>query len=167
MLNAAIEDPNPYLFFEHKALYRSHSEKIFNDYYTTEVGKARVVTSGDDMTIVTYGMGVYWATKASEKFNNISIEVIDLRTLQPWDKETVEESIKKTNKVIILHEDCITGGIGAEISAWISEKCFESLDGPILRAGGLDTPVPFRKELEENFMPAERLHDQILRLSKY
>ena len=167
LLNSAIEDPNPYLFFEHKALYRSHSEKIFNDYYTTEVGKARVVTSGDDMTIVTYGMGVYWATKASEKFNNISIEVIDLRTLQPWDKETVEESIKKTNKVIILHEDCITGGIGAEISAWISEKCFESLDGPILRAGGLDTPVPFRKELEENFMPAERLHDQILRLSKY
>ena len=167
LLNAAIEDPNPYLFFEHKALYRSHTEKVFDDYYTTEVGRARIVEKGDDMTIITYGMGVHWAREASEKFPQTSVEIIDLRTLQPWDKEAVKESVVKTNKVIVLHEDSITGGIGAEISAWISEKCFESLDGPVLRVGGLDTPIPFRKELEDNFMPLNRLHDQILKLISY
>ena len=167
LLNAAIEDPNPYLFFEHKALYRSHTEKVFDDYYTTEVGRARIVEKGDHMTIITYGMGVHWAREASEKFPQTSVEIIDLRTLQPWDKEAVKESVVKTNKVIVLHEDSITGGIGAEISAWISEKCFESLDGPVLRVGGLDTPIPFRKELEDNFMPVNRLHDQILKLISY
>ena len=167
LLNAAIEDPNPYLFFEHKALYRSHSEKVFEDYYTTEVGKAKIIKSGEDITVVTYGMGVHWAREASKKYDNISLDIIDLRTLQPWDKESVEKSVLKTNKVIVLHEDCVTGGIGAEISAWISENCFEHLDAPIVRVGGLDTPVPFRKELEENFMPIERLHKQILKLSKY
>ena len=167
LLNAAIEDPNPYLFFEHKALYRSHSEKVFEDYYTTEVGKAKIIKSGEDITVVTYGMGVHWAREASKKYDNISLDIIDLRTLQPWDKESVEKSVLKTNKVIVLHEDCVTGGIGAEISAWISENCFEHLDAPIVRVGGLDTPVPFRKELEENFMPIERLHKQIIKLSKY
>lgn len=167
LLNAAIEDPNPYLFFEHKALYRSHSEKVFEDYYTTEVGKAKIIKSGEDITVVTYGMGVHWAREASKKYDNISLDIIDLRTLQPWDKESVEKSVLKTNKVIVLHEDCVTGGIGAEISAWISENCFEHLDAPIVRVGGLDTPVPFRKELEENFMPIERLHKQILKLIKY
>jgi 2-oxoisovalerate dehydrogenase E1 component len=167
LLNAAIEDPNPYLFFEHKALYRSHSEKIFDDYYTTEVGRARIVEKGDDLTIVTYGMGVQWAREATEKFPQTSVEIIDLRTLQPWDKDAVKESVVKTNKVLVLHEDSITGGIGAEISSWISEKCFESLDGPVLRVGGLDTPIPFRKELEDNFMPVKRLHDQISRLISY
>ena len=167
LLNAAIEDPNPYLFFEHKALYRSHTEQVFDDYYTTEVGKAKIVSKGDDMTIVTYGMGVHWAQGAKEKYDNISIEIVDLRTLQPWDKETVKESVVKTNKVIVLHEDSITGGIGAEISAWISENCFESLDGPVLRVGGLDTPIPFRKELEDNFMPLDRLNRQISKLINY
>ena len=167
LLNAAIEDPNPYLFFEHKALYRSHGEKVFEGYYTTEVGKAKIIKSGEDITVVTYGMGVHWAREASKKYDNISLDIIDLRTLQPWDKESVEKSVLKTNKVIVLHEDCVTGGIGAEISAWISENCFEHLDAPIVRVGGLDTPVPFRKELEENFMPIERLHKQILKLFKY
>ena len=167
LLNAAIEDPNPYLFFEHKALYRSHSEKIFDDYYTTEVGRARIVEKGDDMTIITYGMGVHWARESAKKFPKTSIEILDLRTLQPWDKEAVKESVIKTSKVIVLHEDSITGGIGAEISAWISEKCFESLDGPVLRVGGLDTPIPFRKELEDNFMPIQRLHDKISHLVGY
>ena len=167
LLNAAIEDPNPYLFFEHKALYRSNTDQVFDDYYTTEVGKAKVVSKGDDMTIVTYGMGVHWALDAQEKYDNTSIEIIDLRTLQPWDKETVKESVVKTNKVIVLHEDSITGGIGAEISAWISENCFESLDGPVLRLGGLDTPIPFRKELEDNFMPVDRLYRKISKLIKY
>ena len=167
LLNAAIEDPNPYLFFEHKALYRSHKEEIFDDYYTTEVGRARVVEKGDDMTIITYGMGVHWARESAKKFPKTSIEILDLRTLQPWDKEAVKESVIKTSKVIVLHEDSITGGIGAEISAWISEKCFENLDGPVLRVGGLDTPIPFRKELEDNFMPIQRLHDKISHLVGY
>ena len=119
------------------------------------------------MTIVTYGMGVHWARESSKKFPKTSIEIIDLRTLQPWDKEAVKESVIKTNKVIVLHEDSITGGIGAEISAWVSEKCFESLDGPVLRVGGLDTPIPFRKELEDNFMPIKRLHNKISHLVGY
>ena len=167
LLNAAIEDPNPYLFFEHKALYRSHSEKIFNDYYTIEIGNARIINKGEDISIITYGMGVYWAKVVLKSFSNISIEIIDLRSLQPWDKETVKNSVIKTSKVIILHEDCLTGGIGAEISAWITENCFESLDGPILRVGGLDTPVPFRKELEDNFMPKDRLKRKINKLLSY
>ena len=140
---------------------------IRDSYYTTEVGKAKIVSKGDDMTIVTYGMGVHWALDAQEKYDNTSIEIVDLRTLQPWDKETVKESVIKTNKVIVLHEDSITGGIGAEISAWISENCFESLDGPVLRVGGLDTPIPFRKELEDNFMPLDRLYRQISKLINY
>ena len=164
LLNAAIEDPNPYLFFEHKALYRSHKEKIFDDYYTTEVGKARLVSTGDDLTIVTYGMGVSWSVDVMEGFQGKTADIIDLRTLQPWDKDAVADSVKKTNKVIIVHEDTITGGIGAEISAWITENHFEHLDGPVMRVGGLDTPVPFRKELEENFMPNSRLKGKIEKL---
>ena len=163
-MNAAIEDPNPYLFFEHKALYRSHKEKIFDDYYTTEVGKARLVNTGDDLTIVTYGMGVSWSVDVMEGIQGKTADIIDLRTLQPWDKDAVADSVKKTNKVIIVHEDTITGGIGAEISAWITENYFEHLDGPVMRVGGLDTPVPFRKELEENFMPNSRLKGKIEKL---
>ena len=164
LLNASIEDPNPYLFFEHKALYRSHKEKIFDDYYTTEVGKARLVSNGDDLTIVTYGMGVSWSIDAMNEIQGKTADIIDLRTLQPWDKDAVADSVKKTNKVIIVHEDTITGGIGAEISAWITENHFEHLDGPVMREGGLDTPVPFRKELEENFMPNSRLKGKIEKL---
>ena len=164
LLNASIEDPNPYLFFEHKALYRSHKEKIFDDYYTTEVGKARLVSTGDDLTIVTYGMGVSWSIDAMNEIQGKTADIIDLRTLQPWDKDAVADSVKKTNKVIIVHEDTITGGIGAEISAWITENHFEHLDGPVMREGGLDTPVPFRKELEENFMPNSRLKGKIEKL---
>ena len=164
LLNAAIEDPNPYLFFEHKALYRSHKEKIFDDYYTTVVGKARLVSTGDDLTIVTYGMGVSWSVDVMEGIQGKTADIIDLRTLQPWDKDAVADSVRKTNKVIIVHEDTITGGIGAEISAWITENHFEHLDGPVMRVGGLDTPVPFRKELEENFMPNSRLKGKIEKL---
>ena len=167
LLNAAIEDPNPYLFFEHKALYRSNKEKIYDDYYTSEVGKAKIISAGSDLTIITYGMGVHWAVDIAKKFTDHSIEIVDLRTLQPWDKETVKESVEKTNKTIIIHEDTITGGIGAEISAWITENCFSSLDGPVLRVGGLDTPVPFRKELEENFMPLSRVEEKINMLLRY
>ena len=167
LLNASIEDPNPYLFFEHKALYRSHKEMVFDDYYTTEVGKAKLVSQGKDLTIVTYGMGVHWAVNTMDELKNISADIIDLRTLQPWDKQAVSDSVKKTNKAIIIHEDCLSGGIGAEISAWITENCFQSLDGPVMREAGLDTPVPFRRELEENFMPELRIKNKILQLLNY
>lgn len=166
LLNAAIEDPNPYLFFEHKALYRSHSQEIADDYYTTEVGKAALAAKGEELSIVTYGMGVHWALAAIHELQ-IDADVVDLRTLLPWDKETVRSSVQKTNKVLVLHEDTITGGIGAEISAWISEHCFESLDAPVMREGSLDTPVPFTKTLEENFLPQKRLLEKLQALKAY
>lgn len=167
MLNAAIEDPNPYLFFEHKALYRSISETIPNEYYTTEIGKAKLVSVGNDISIITYGIGVHWAKEIIEDSNNISADILDLRTLLPWDKEAVMQTVIKTSRVIIVHEDCLTGGIGSEIAAWISENCFEYLDAPVLRAGSLDTPVPFSANLEENFLPKKRLKDKIEMLLKY
>ena len=144
-----------------KALYRSHKEMVFDDYYTTEVGKAKLVEEGNDITIVSYGMGVHWSKDAMKNISNYSADIIDLRTLQPWDKEAVRKSVEKTNKIIIVHEDSITGGIGAEISAWVTENCFSYLDGPVMRVGGLDTPIPFRKELEENFMPTDRIEEKI------
>ena len=123
LLNAAIEDPNPYLFFEHKYLYRSLSEVIPDDYYTVEVGKAALTTEGDDVSIITYGMGVHWAKEAVASLENVTADILDLRTILPWDKEAVAQTIKKTNKVIVLHEATMTGGVGAEIAAWISENC--------------------------------------------
>ena len=167
MLNAAIEDPNPYLFFEHKALYRSHSQEIPVDYYTTPIGKAVLASTGDDITIVTYGMGVHWALDAINTLEGISADIVDLRTLLPWDKECVEASVKKTNKVLVLHEDTMIGGVGAEISAWISENCFEHLDAPVMREASLDTPVPFSKPLEENFLPQKRLIEKLKALATY
>ncbi|MCO6359917.1 alpha-ketoacid dehydrogenase subunit alpha/beta [Roseivirga pacifica] len=167
LLNAALEDPNPYLFFEHKALYRSHTQEIPDDYYTTEVGKAALASEGNDLTIVTYGMGVHWALEAISQLEGITADIVDLRTLLPWDKEAVKESVSKTNKVLILHEDTLTGGIGAEIAAWISENCFEFLDAPVMREASLDTPVPFTKTLEENFLPQKRLLEKLKSLSEY
>lgn len=167
LLNSSIEDPNPVLFFEHKALYRSMYEEIPDDYYTTEIGKANIIQEGKDITIITYGMGVRWAKKVLKEFTNISIEIIDLKTLLPWDKNCIKNSTIKTGKVLILHEDCITGGIGAEISAWITENCFEYLDGPIVRVGGLDSPVPFNSHLEKKFLPESRLKIKIQYLINY
>jgi len=159
MLTAAIEDPNPVMFFEHKALYRSISEKIPDDYYTVDTGKARLVKEGGDVTIVTYGMAVHWALnilkESAEGGLNVSADLIDLRILLPWDKETVEESVKKTGKVIVVHEDTLTGGIGGEIVAHISEHCFQYLDAPVMRSASLDTPIPFATALEENFFQKE------------
>jgi len=166
LLNAAIEDPNPVMYFEHKALYRSIEEDIPDDYYTIELGKANLITEGEDVTIITYGMGVIWA-KVILRSKNISADLIDLRTLLPWDQQTIEESVKKTGKVIILHEDTLTGGIGGEISAWITENYFEYLDAPILRAAGLDTPVPFAGALENNFLPKERFNSMLDLILKY
>ncbi len=167
LLNAAIEDPNPYLYFEHKLLYRSIKEEIPDDYYTVEVGKAKTVVEGGDISIITYGMGVHWAKEVAESLPDINAEIIDLRTLLPWDKDAVEATVKKTNRVLVLHEDTLTGGIGAEISAWINENCFNHLDAPVMRVASLDTPIPFMPALESNFLPKGRLKKKIEELVNY
>ena len=167
LLNAAIEDPNPVLFFEHKGLYRSIKEEIPSDYYTVEIGKAAIVSEGKDFTIITYGAGVYWAKEALTKFPEASAEIIDLRTLLPLDTESIYTAVKKTGKVIVLHEDCMMGGIGGELAALISENCFEYLDAPVIRVASLDTPVPFAVALEEQFLPKERLISAISSLLNY
>ncbi len=167
LLTAAIEDQNPVLFFEHKALYRSLSQEIPDDYYTVEPGKGKVVRSGEDVSVVTYGMGVQWAKKLAEDLENIDIEIIDLLTLIPWDKELVKETVSKTGKLLILHEDVLTGGIGAEISAWVSEYCFNLLDAPVVRVASLDTPVPFIQPLENNFLANTRLLNKITELADF
>ncbi|SIS97621.1 alpha-ketoacid dehydrogenase subunit alpha/beta [Belliella pelovolcani] len=166
LLNAAIEDPNPFMYFEHKALYRSISEDIPDDYYTIEVGKAKLVAEGEELSIITYGMGVHWAKSAIEEMG-IEAAILDLRTLLPWDKDAVRDTVSKTGKVIFLQEDCLTGGIGGEICAWISEHCFEMLDAPVMREGSLDTPVPFAPSLEKNFLPLERFKSKLLALRNY
>ena len=167
LLNAAIEDPNPVLFFEHKGLYRSIKEEIPSDYYTVEIGKAAIVSEGKDFTIITYGAGVHWAKEALTKFPDTSAEIIDLRTLLPLDTESIYTAVKKTGKVIVLHEDCMMGGIGGELAALISENCFEYLDAPVIRVASLDTPVPFAVALEEQFLPKERLTSAISSLLNY
>jgi 2-oxoisovalerate dehydrogenase E1 component len=167
LLLAAFEDPNPVMFFEHKKLYRSIREEIPVDYYTLPLGKAKKIVEGNNITIITYGFGVVWTSEIIETIPQISIELIDLRTLMPWDKEMVSASVKKTGKVIIFHEATITSGIGAEISAYIAENLFEYLDGPVIRVGSLDTPVPFINNLEENFLPPRRFKEKLLNLAAY
>jgi 2-oxoisovalerate dehydrogenase E1 component len=167
LLCSALNDPNPYLFFEHKLLYRSIKDNIPDDYYTVEVGKARLASEGRDLSIITYGMGVHWAIEVLKTFPNINADVLDLRTLLPWDKDAVEQTVQKTGRVLILHEDTLTGGIGAEISAWISEHYFQSLDAPVMRVASLDTPIPFSPTLEKNFLPVERLTKKINELMSY
>lgn len=156
LLNAAIEDPNPVLFFEHKYLYRSLKEDVSEDYYTTEIGKASLVSSGSDLTIVTYGLGVHWAKEEMSQRPEIKADIIDLRSLIPLDTETVFTSVRKTGRAIVLHEDCITGGIGGELAALITEHCFEALDAPVRRVGSLNSPVPFAASIESIFLPQER-----------
>jgi 2-oxoisovalerate dehydrogenase E1 component len=167
LLLCSIEDPNPVMFFEHKALYRSVGEIIPDDYYTIPIGKGKIISEGKDITIITYGMGVHWAIKASNQYPHHSFQIIDLRSLLPWDKELVSESVIKTNKVLILHEDTITGGIGAEISAWINENLFNHLDAPVIRCGSLDTPVPFNHQLEKQFLANNWLNEKIEYLISY
>lgn len=166
LLNAAIADPNPVLFFEHKMLYRSITAAVTTEYFLTEIGKAAVVNTGNDATIITYGMGVHWALEATQQLD-ATIEIIDLRTLLPWDKEAVKLAVIKTGKVLVLTEDCLTGSIASEIAAWISEHCFEHLDAPVARLGSLDTPVPFANSLEENFLPRKRLLQKLNDLLAY
>ncbi len=166
LLCASIEDPNPVLYFEHKYLYRSAKDTIPDDYYTLPIGKAHMILEGKDLCIVTYGLGVQWAQDVIAALD-ISASLLDLRSLQPWDKEAVGSAVRTTGKVLILHEDTLTGGIGAEIAAWVSENCFEYLDAPVMRCASLDTPVPFAKELEDNFLPKSRLMDKIQEIMRY
>ncbi len=167
LLAAALDDPNPYLYFEHKLMYRSVRGLVPDGYYTLEIGKANLVAEGNDLSIITYGMGVHWAQALMESRPEIKADVLDLRTLLPWDKAAVEATVRKTNRVLILHEDTLTGGIGAEIAAWISEHCFASLDAPVMRVAGLDTPIPFAPDLEKNFLPQARLAAAVEALLKY
>ncbi|MFN5370148.1 MAG: thiamine pyrophosphate-dependent enzyme [Bacteroidia bacterium] len=167
LLLAAFEDPNPVMFFEHKALYRSISEDVYNDYFTLPIGKAKLLREGNQVSIITYGFGVHWALEVLEKNQNIDADLIDLRSLMPLDEETIFASVRKTGRAIVLHEDCLTGGIGGEIAARIMEQCFEQLDAPVMRSASLDTPVPFSEELEWNFLPKARFEEQLLRLVAY
>ena len=167
LLIAAINDPNPVLYFEHKALYRSINGNVPNEYYEIEIGKARVVQNGNDISIITYGMGVFWALECVNKYKDISFDILDLRTLLPLDYEAIKASVQRTGKVLILHEDTLTGGIGGELSAWINEHCFMMLDAPVMRCASLDTPIPFNIELEKNFLAKSRLDNVIEKLVKY
>lgn len=167
LLCASFEDPNPVMYFEHKLLYRSVKDTIPDVYYIVEIGQAGLVREGSDISIITYGMGVHWALEILDTMPEIQADVLDLRTLLPWDKEAVMNTVKKTNRVLILHEDTLTGGIGAEISAWINEHCFKYLDAPVIRAASLDTPIPFAPTLEQNFLPKGRLKSKIRELLEF
>lgn len=167
LLLASFEDPNPVIYFEHKALYRSITEDISDDYYTVEIGKAKRLVEGSDVSIITYGYGVHWALEALKNMPEVSADLIDLRTLLPLDTETIYESVKKTGKVIILHEDTYTGGIGGELSALITENCFEYLDAPVIRCASLDSPIPMGNELEWDFLPKTRFVAQLKQVLAY
>jgi 2-oxoisovalerate dehydrogenase E1 component len=167
LIIAAIEDPNPVMFFEHKALYRSISGMVPDDYYTIEIGKARLVQEGSDVSIITYGSGVHWATDYAAANPDTSFDILDLRSLLPLDYDAIRASVKRTGKVLLLHEDTLIGGLGGEIAAWISEHCFELLDAPIVRCASMDTPVPFAIELEQNFLAKKRLGESVQKLLAY
>ena len=167
LLAQAIEDPNPVLFFEHKALYRSIRQEVPTQYYTLALGKAAVLQQGDQVTIVSYGMGVHWALKTLESDTTIKADLIDLRTLSPLDTQTIYASVRKTGKVIILQEDSMFGGIASDISALISEYCFEDLDAPIKRVAGLETPIPFAADLEREYLANDRFDDALKELIAY
>lgn len=167
LLNTAFNDPNPVLFFEHKALYRSVRQEVPVNYYTLPFGKAALLKEGDDVTIISFGAAVHWALDVLEKNEEISADLLDLRTLQPLDTEAISISVKKTGKVIILQEDSVFGGIGSDIAAFISENCFEFLDAPVKRSGSLETPVPFSKNLEEGYLPRKRFEIQLKDLLAY
>jgi 2-oxoisovalerate dehydrogenase E1 component beta subunit len=153
LIISAIEDPNPVLFFEHKHLYRRVKAEVPEERYTVPIGKARTHRAGDDVTVVTWGAMVYTAEEAAHQLDGVSVEIVDLRTVMPWDKQAVLESVRKTSKVLVLHEDTRTGGFGAEIAATIAEEAFEDLDAPVKRIAAPDTPVPFSPPLEKAFIP--------------
>jgi 2-oxoisovalerate dehydrogenase E1 component len=167
LLIEAINDPNPILFFEHKALYRSVYQEVCSNYFTTEIGKSLVLRVGTQLTIVSYGAAIHWVLDILEKLNTISVDVIDLRTLQPLDVETIYNSVKKTGKAIIVQEDSLFGGIASDLSALINENCFEYLDAPVKRVGSIETPIPFNKELENQYLAKNNIEKSILDLINY
>jgi 2-oxoisovalerate dehydrogenase E1 component len=148
-------------------LYRSISGPVSEQYFEIEIGKARHVQDGDEISIITYGAGVHWAEDYASEHTDISIDILDLRTLLPLDYEAIQAAVKRTGKVLLLHEDSLFGGIGGEIAAWIAENCFQYLDAPVMRCASLDTPIPFNVELEQNFLAKARLHDYIQKLVRY
>jgi 2-oxoisovalerate dehydrogenase E1 component beta subunit len=155
LLIEAIHDPNPVLYFEHKHLYRRIKDEVPDERYTVPFGEARTHREGDDISLITWGAMVYTADEAAQKLegDGVSVEILDLRTLAPWDKDAVLRSVEKTSKALVLHEDTLTGGFGAEIAATIAEDAFENLDAPVRRIAAPDTPVPFSPPLEKAFIP--------------
>jgi 2-oxoisovalerate dehydrogenase E1 component len=164
LLLAAFEDPNPVIYFEHKYLYRSLSGQVPAGYYTVEIGKANLLRQGEQLTIITYGMGVHWALSYLDNYPGLSITLLDLCSLQPWDSVAVAAAVKSTGRVIVLHEDTLSSGFGAEIAAWISEHCFTDLDAPVMRCASLDTAIPMNKKLEDLFLASSRLHQTVSKL---
>jgi 2-oxoisovalerate dehydrogenase E1 component len=167
LLNESINDPNPVLFFEHKQLYRSVHQDVPTDYYTIPLGKAALVKEGNQVTIITFGAAVHWALETLNKNPKISADVLDLRTLQPLDTEAIYTSVKKTGRAIILQEDSLFGGIASDISALIMENCFKYLDAPVKRVASLDSPIPFTKALEDQYLPKGRFEKELLELLEY
>jgi 2-oxoisovalerate dehydrogenase E1 component beta subunit len=168
LLISAIEDPNPCLYFEHKHLYRRIKAEVPEERYTVPIGKARMHQEGEDVTVVTWGAMVYTAEEAAKQLDDTSVEIIDLRTVMPWDKAAVLESVRKTSKVLVLHEDTRTGGFGAEIAATLAEDAFEELDAPVKRIAAPDTPVPFSPTLEKAFIPqVEDVASALRELAEY
>lgn len=167
LLNTAINDPNPVLFFEHKQLYRSIYQEVPNDYYTLPFGKASLLREGKAVTIIAFGAAVHWALEVLNNNPDIQADMIDLRTLQPLDTDTIFTSVKKTGKAIVLQEDTLFGGIASDISALIMENCFEYLDAPVKRVASLDSPIPFTKALEDQFLPKSRFEKELLDLLAY
>jgi len=164
LMIAALADPNPILYFEHKAMYRSIEGEVPDAYYQVPIGKANFISKGTDATIITYGMGVHWAKKYQLENASVSLTILDLRSLAPLDYDAIKEAVSSTGKVLILHEDNLTGGIGGEISAWISEHCFKLLDAPIMRCASLDTPIPFNIILEKQYLANSRLQETMQKL---
>ena len=167
LLCASINDPNPVLFFEHKALYRSIYQDVSEDYYTIEIGKASLLKEGNDITIITYGAGVHWALDTLKTHPNISADLIDLRTLQPLDEAAIFTSVRKTGKVIFLQEDSLFGSMSSDVSALITENCFEFLDAPVKRVASIETPIPFQGELEKQYLPKHRFASELKTLIDY
>ncbi|MCL4155244.1 UNVERIFIED_CONTAM: hypothetical protein GTU68_006706 [Idotea baltica] len=167
LLATAINDPNPVLFFEHKALYRSIRQEVPTDYYTLPIGKASLLREGNDITIISYGAAVHWVLNTLNKHPNIQADVIDLRSLQPLDTEAIYMSTKKTGRVIILQEDSLFGGIASDISALIMENCFEQLDAPVKRVASMETPIPFINQLEDQYLSRDKFEGELLKLLEY
>lgn len=167
LLNTAINDPNPVIYFEHKQLYRSITQDVPKEYYTLPFGKAALLQEGTDVTVISFGAGVHWALATLDKHPEIKADLIDLRTLQPLDTETIFASVKKTGKCIILQEDTLFGGIASDISALIMENCFESLDAPVQRVASIESAIPFVKALEDQYLPKIRFEKQLLDLMHY